>query len=124
MLRWFLGLVVASLGLGYLAAEGTLKFLRKYLQLEKRKDLKTLGVPSWLTGLVERLFFTTLVGTGHDVAIVVMLYIVGKMAIFWNTKYKKLPNLGERAGMSLVGTTLSLLFALIGGMICRGRICI
>lgn len=122
--RWFLGLGIVSLGFGFIAAGGTLRFLRKYLQLNKTEDSPALGIPAWLTGLIERLSFTTLVGLGYDAAIPIMVYIVVKIVVFWQTKYKKLPNLGERAGTSLVGTTLSLLFAMVGGMICKGRLCI
>lgn len=121
---WLLGLGVVSLGFGFLAAWITLRFLRKLLQLDKIEDPQTWGIPSWLTGLIERLFFTVLVGLGYDVALPVIAYIVLKIVVFWQIKYKNLPNLGERAGTSLVGTTLSLLFAMIGGMICKGRICI
>ena len=121
---WLLGLGIVSLGLGFLAAWGTLKYLRKILQLDKIEDPRALGIPSWLTGLTERLFCTIFVGLGYDVALPVMIYIVVKIVVFWQTKYRNLPNVGERAGTSLVGTTLSLLFAMVGGMICKGKICI
>jgi hypothetical protein len=124
VLRWLVGILVVSLGVGYLAAWGSLKVLRTSLQLDKGVASPRLGVPSWLIGLTERLFVTVLVGIGYDVAIPIILYIVVKMAIFWKTKYKGLPNVGERAGASLIGTAVSLLLALIGGMVCKGRICI
>jgi hypothetical protein len=123
-LRWLVGLLVVSLGGGFLAAWGSLKILRTHLQIEKRVASPRPAVSSWLTGLTERLVVTVLVGTGYDLAIPIILYIVVKMAIFWRTKYRGLPNVGERAGTSLVGTALSLLLALIGGMVCKGRICI
>ncbi len=100
--RWFLGLGVVSLGFGFLAAGGTLRFLRKYLQLNKANDPRMLGIPAWLIGITERLFFTTLVGMGYDVALPVMVYILVKIVFFWQAKYTKLPNLGEQAGTSVM----------------------
>jgi hypothetical protein len=121
---WLIGLGVVSLGAGFVVTWATLKFLRRILQLDKVEDPRSFGIPSWLTGLTERLVFTILVGVGVDVAIPVMIYILVKIVFFWQVKYRNLPNVGERVGTSLVGTTLSLLFAMIGGIIAKGRICI
>jgi len=123
VLRWFVGLLVVSLGIGYLAAWGSLRVLRTRLQLDNGVRPRH-TVASWLTGLTERLLVTVLVGTGYDIAIPIILYIVIKMIIFWKTTYRGLSNVGERAGTSLVGTAVSLLLAVIGGMVCKGRICI
>ena len=121
---WVLGLGFVSLGLGFLVSWATLKLIRTLLQLDKTGTPRTFCIHSWITGLTERFFFTVLVGLGYDVALLIMVYIAVKIVIFVRIKYKNLPNVGERVGTSLVGTTLSLLFAMLGGLICKGRICI
>ena len=61
LLYWALGLIV-SLGLGHVVVE------RFHTSLTKYSDLpgKQAGphVPPWVTGLVERLFFTLVIGLG------------------------------------------------------------
>ncbi len=78
-------------------------------------------VPSWFTGLVERLFFTILVGV-HGITlppVLMMTWIGLKLATNWNNKaYEAQPGLRVFAFRSLVLGLLSMTFALIGGLIC------
>ena len=120
-MNWILGLGF-SLVVGHFAVDYFLRELRKYMQLGDRPALPAgmNRVPPWLTGGLERLFFTLLVAfsvSGTSAAMVGWLAL--KMATNWNQ-----PEFGDDvkarsfAFSSLMAGVLSMLLALLGGLIC------
>ncbi len=85
-------------------------------RLFKRTDKE---VPGWVTGSVERLFFTVLVGLGVLGVPALMLVWLGlKMATNWNhPTWKDKPETRAYALSALLGGLVSMLFALIGGLL-------
>ena len=77
-----------------------------------------------LVGIIERLFFTILVAfniTGFPIAMIAWSGV--KIAVNWQAEKKETTYISScLAFCSLIGTLLSLLFALFGGFICRGYI--
>jgi hypothetical protein len=118
-----------GLGLAFALGAGQMTAVFKSV-LEKKCNIKTppkrlFGpveekfIPGWLTGLIERLFFTLLIafeisGTG----IAMVAWITVKMLQKWHGEHKNYSFLRLLSGM------VSMLFALVGGLICSGRICI
>lgn len=128
--RWAIGLIVA-IGLGALVPSQFLKYLRAYLGLGRKKTTATPGVkvvPAWLTGVVERLFFTLLVAFNISATAVSMIgWITVKMVTNWNAR-KLNPAAEDQqeainwAFSALLTGLVSMLFALLGGLIASGVI--
>lgn len=123
VVRWAIGLVV-SLGGGWLAAWGVLKLWRP----EEEDQDHGIGVPNWMMGLGERLFFTPVVGLELSGAVVAMMvWLTVKMVTGWN---RLTSDDGQRATdgaartrramASLFASLVSMFFALIGGLIGAG----
>jgi hypothetical protein len=122
---WSVGLIFA-LGVGGFFVWLFLKVLRSDLKLpDDNPDLKTRQVPPWLTGLVERFFFTiavALVMKALPVIITAMVtWLAVKMLANWNRPREETPELTARrargAIAALLGGLLSMLFALVGGLL-------
>ena len=141
---WFIGLAI-SLVVGHMVTSSLLVFLRRYLEKRKEKDkefskkqkiLTYIGidfyppkdpkekqVPYWITGPAERLFFTIVVAFNIPGAAVAMVgWITLKMISSRPYREKRAESVGispalpfEMAG--LLGNLLSMLFALVGGLI-------
>jgi hypothetical protein len=121
-MTWILGLGF-SLIAGHFAVEFFLSQLRKYMGLGDKPPLTQSyrGVPPWLTGGLERVFFTFLVAfevTGTPAAMIGWLAL--KLATNWNHPDYKDNRSEERAVAfsALVAGLVSMLFALLGGQIC------
>ena len=138
---WILGFAI-SMGLGQLLTRKFLFKIRNDLirflthdsedkELEetalKLKNKETLGSLDWMVGFVERGLFTLIIA--FDIsggAVAMMSWVLVKMVTNWN-KFQK-PELIYRgwAICSLMGSLVSMFFALIGGLFCRyglGLIC-
>ena len=85
--------------------------------------------PAWLTGLVERLFFTIIVAVDlSGIAIAMLAWLGLKLAINWNrlgidlgVEHSEI--LRARFGFSAaLAGLVSMIFALIGGLICQLRL--
>ena len=120
-----------SLGLGYVVVSLFLKCLRQYMKVEPKpgSDLRTKGVPSGLMGLVERLFFTIVIAFDISGASVAMIAWLGaKLASNWNLRAREAHDEEDRliavqfSVSAAVAGLLSMMFALLGGLICRGDI--
>jgi len=75
-------------------------------------------IPPWLTGVIERLFFTVVVAFNVPGAVVAMIAWLGvKMATDWNRPPATPP---AGAMSALLGGLVSMLFAVAGGLICSG----
>jgi len=118
---WVLGLGF-SLIAGHFAVELFLAQLRKYMGLSDKPPLlkSYKGTPPWLTGGLERTFFTFLVAfnvSGTPAAMIGWLAL--KLATNWNhPDYKDRPEARAFAFSGLLAGLLSMLFAVLGGQIC------
>lgn len=117
---WVIGLIF-SIGLGLVTGCFVNWLRHTKLGLPKRSDTV---VPPPLTGSLERLFFTILVGLNvPGFPIAMMAWLAVKMATNWN---RPTPTGGEPRDVrlwsfsGLLGGLVSMLFALLGGFICQG----
>ena len=121
MTQWVSGLSFSILA-GGIVTWLFLRLLRSTLGEMPR--LSQTGIPAWLTGIVERLFFTVLVGlevSGAPAAMIGGLAL--KLATDWNhPDWKEKTSAREFAVSALLGGLVSMLFALIGGLICAGKL--
>lgn len=132
--RWFFGLGIFALGLGWLYTCLFLKGIRSYIETKAMRRNETeiyneimpsLDVPSWLIGLTERTFFVFLVAFELSAVAVAMIgWLTVKMLYNWNILSDGKKNITVRslAFSALLANLISMLFALIGGLICRGSI--
>jgi hypothetical protein len=111
--RWILGLTV-SVGLGALVTE---YFLSRLRSRTRTKSYGVVGVPAGLTGVIERAFFTVVVAFDiSGTATAMMAWIGVKMAANWNATEQRDP---AGAFTAVLAGLISMLFALVGGLICR-----
>jgi hypothetical protein len=124
---WLLGLTWA-LVVGHLVTKFVLNRIRAFLVAARTAagDTGTLpwsigtGVPSWLTGTIERLFFTTAVAFElSGVATAMMAWMGVKLAANWNRPTAPPDPVGALALSAALGGLVSMFFALTGGVICR-----
>lgn len=132
--RWFFGLGIFALGIGWLSTFILVSVLDSYIQSkaaerkeEERYDKLVVApdIPSWLVGLVERTFFTILVAFNVSATAVAMIaWVTVKMLYSWDIAWSERGNITVRSLVlsALLGNLVSMLFALIGGLICRGSI--
>ncbi len=131
--RWVFGLGIFALGIGWLCTGLFLKGIRSHIKNKATErdeaglyeDIMTpLDVPSWLIGIMERTFFVILVTFDLSATAVAMIaWLTVKMLYNWNilTEEKNI-TIRSLAFSALLGNIVSMLFALIGGLICRGSI--
>ncbi|MFH2012571.1 MAG: hypothetical protein ABIJ37_07735 [Pseudomonadota bacterium] len=126
--QWLVGLTI-SLGIGHIVTHFSLKWLRSYIGIQKDDYLssKFKGVPGWLIGLIERLFFTFIIAfdvSGSATAMIV--WVATKMLSGWHRTgigdKLKIEDIVPISFSALLGSLVSMFFALIGGLICQGRI--
>ncbi len=120
--RWAFGLIF-SVGVGHLFLKHGLPWLRCRVTGEpKLGDDPGISASWW--GFLERPFFTIATAFSIAVAVPSMLAWIGlKMTVIWGHEKKTL----ERKWLpfpstSLYGNFVSMLFALIGGLICNGTL--
>jgi hypothetical protein len=129
MSQWtLLGIgAITSLGVGALACFLFDKFARAWLDAPE-PDTPRLRVPGWLTGTIERIFFTTLVAfdiSGYPTAMIG--WLVAKMAVTWTGRGTPKTDAEADANraddyrisnlITLLNGLVSMTFALIGGLI-------
>jgi len=124
--RWIVGFII-SLGAGQLGVSILLWWVRRHLGEENDPlpgNSIIRDVPPQLVGLVERLFFTLIVAFNVSGAAVCMaVWITVKMTSTWHRLLRENnPWAGPFALSSLLGNLVSMLFALIGGLVCGGKI--
>lgn len=126
MIRLLSGLAV-SLLLGAAVVQIVLWLVRRILGVGAKELLpqkaKVKGVPGWLTGVIERLFFTLLIAANvQGVPTAMMAWIGLKLATNWNhPRWKDEPaQWTVFAFTALLAGLVSMLFAYIGGWIVLG----
>lgn len=121
--RWILGWTV-SLLVGHCIISWGLSELREYAiglrGLDKCK-WKHRGIPPWLFGLIERIFFTLVIAFAVSGGAVAMIaWIAAKFAVIYCERSEVREECLPFMATSLYGSLASMLFALAGGLICRG----
>ena len=119
-MKWFIGLAF-SLGLGHLITD---LFVSKMWKREGNEKHKNKVMAFW-TGTIERLFFTLLVGFEMSgIPTVMVAWIIFKVAPDWERLKKETmaEELKGPAFVRLLGNVISMIFALVGGLICQGEI--
>jgi hypothetical protein len=119
-MNWFAGLAI-SLVLGYLIITFFVGRMRKGTEDEKYKDK---AMAFW-TGTIERLFFTLLVAFEMSgIPTVMVAWVIFKVAPDWERLTKETVKEDQKgpAFIRLLGNVLSMIFALIGGLICNEEI--
>ena len=123
--EWTFGLLFSLVG-GGITTWAFLKILRWWLGVPPKPRLSdgSKGVPPWVTGAVERLFFTVLIGFDVPAAPAAMIgWLALKLATNWNhPDWKEKPNARTFALSALLGGLISMLFAFLGGLICAGTL--
>ena len=124
---WAEGLLFA-IGVGHFCVKYPLDYLREKMGVNKpsrRAPIPTFNkqpsVPPPLTGSVERLFFTVLVGSSVDgYPTAMMAWLALKLASNWNHKdMEGKPGARALALTALLAGIVSMLFAVWGGFIVR-----
>jgi hypothetical protein len=107
-----------SLILGHFAVSLVLEWLRR--DLGKEAALPGEELPAWIVGTVERIFFTlALAGGLPGVSVAMMLWIATKMAATWGNRSQERPDIETLRSIALLGSVVSMTFALIGGWVVR-----
>ncbi len=122
MVRWLFGLGVA-LVVGGIVTWIFLAAIRRYLGAYKpAPDVK--GVPAWLTGVIERLFFALVIAFNITGAAIAMIgWLTLKMVTNWNRPGPEQDRVRiVNAFAALLAGIISMLFAMVGGLIIRGDI--
>jgi len=124
--RWAIGMAF-SLLIGAFTTWAFLTWLRAHLKLGEdplgRQAHGTLPVPPWLTGGMERLFFTSIIGLGISGAPIAMIgWITVKMVSNWNRPGIDPTDARPVRGAfsALLAGLVSMFFAGVGGVVCRG----
>ena len=120
MRQWVIGLAVSVIA-GGIFTWLFLKGLRWQFDVPSNQPK---GIPSWLTGVVERIFFTVIIGLGvQDVPTTMIAWLGVKLAANWNhPDWQDKPNARTFAFAALLAGLVSMLFAFIGGLICAGKL--
>ncbi len=124
---WLIGLTFSVVG-GGLVTWAFLKILRKWMRLppKPKTDGKKAprGVPPFVTGAVERLFFSILVAFSVEgFAAAMVAWIALKLATNWNRDFWKKTSSARLYGFSaLLAGLVSMLFAFLGGLITKGEL--
>lgn len=131
--RWLIGLMISVI-LGGILTWIFLTLLRVHTNLGKDpQDIADTSrpVPPWLTGVVERAFFTTILGLNVSGVPTAMIAWIGlKMVTNWNREgahpapsdFVKQTRWIRGAFTALLAGLVSMLFAALGGVICRGSV--
>lgn len=109
---------------GGVVTGGLLAGLRRGATLGPKPKLKQPRVPAWITGAVERFVFSVLVALNvSGVAPAMVGWLALKMAANWNRKdLDDNPKARGFALSALLAGLVSMLFATVGGLICRGEL--
>lgn len=125
MKEWAIGMTF-SLVVGGFATWLFLKILRRWLGTSPKPRLShgSKEVPPWLTGALERLFFTVLIGFEISGATTAMVgWLALKLATNWNhPDWKEKPDARTFAFSALLGGLVSMFFALLGGLVCGRKL--
>src|SRR5215510_6686967 len=122
-MKWVIGILFSLIG--DIVTRFFLKGLRYKLGTLPKPRISAGGkeVPPWLTGALERLFFTVLIGFEIPGVVTAMVgWLALKLATNWNhPDWKDKSDARTFAFSALLGGLVSMFFALLGGLICAGK---
>jgi hypothetical protein len=121
IINWSIGLLGFAVIFGYFITALFTSKLRKHAEEGVTPD----KVMAFWTGTIERLFFTLLVAFEMSgIPTVLVAWIIFKVAPDWDRlkKETQAEDLKGPAFVRLLGNVLSMIFALVGGLICSGKI--
>ena len=124
IIRWILGLSLSLFG-GFFAAKIVRDNLISFGNNPQRDQLTGAArVEGWKTGIIERFFFTIVVGLQYPGALPGMMMWLGlKLATNWNhPDFSQNREARTRAFIALLVGLVSMSFALIGGVVCASSI--
>ena len=100
-------------------------WLRQDLNIKALQEPGEHKVSSIVTGLLERLLFTFLVAFDiSGTAIAMIVWLATKMTINWDkiSHPKDNPEIRSLTLSALLAGLVSMFFALVGGLVCRGQL--
>jgi hypothetical protein len=117
-MKWVYGLFV-SLILDQFITWLSIRSMRKGMETPDHNRVK-----SWITGTIERTFFTfAIIYNLPGVLVAMIAWIAAKMVAAWNT-IEEFPDIEKLRISALLGGIISMFFAMLGGLIIRGCIVI
>jgi hypothetical protein len=122
--------VIFALGFGHFFVEGFYRWLlRSYQTHDPKAARKPEPIPGALTGFVERSLFTLIVALEFEGAVTAMMaWIAAKMLANWSRTGPTNESKEDRdarilgAFVALLASAVSMIFALVGGLIAAGKI--
>jgi hypothetical protein len=115
--KWTVGIVL-SVVVGGFVTSFFLALLRWSVAAKKPEGTK--GVPAWLTGAIERAFFTVVIGLGYSEVLAAMIAWLGvKLAANWKARLRE-PDGRVFAISAVLAGLVSMLFAYMGGLVVSG----
>lgn len=121
--QWTLGLTIAALG-GHYATKYFLERLRQEMNLGDKPIFEQSSewrrVTPWVTGVVERVFFTVAIAMNLSGTVGAMVgWLALKLATNWNhPDWKHEARARSFAFSALLGGLVSMFFAVVGGEVC------
>lgn len=121
--QWIIGLIF-SLIIGSFVTALFLYTLRGLMGLGDKPKPEVKRVPPYVTGIVERLVFTILIGLDiQGIPQAMIGWLALKFATNWNSDlWKKDPKTRSFAFTALLAGLISMLMAVLGGFICKGSL--
>ena len=127
LLRWTVGLVGVSWGLGALVTHNFVQALLRKVDptviplLQPGEELplrKHMWLTRWLTGFIERTFFTVAIAASlPGITIAMVAWGALKGVAHWNNFEGKFR---VYAYVGFLGTIVSMMFAMLGGLLAKG----
>lgn len=127
LVLWLSGYII-SMVLGGIVVWLFITFLRCYLKIAPvpKSDNDVLHVPAWITGVIERVFFTTVVAFEVPGAAIAMIgWLTLKMVTNWNRPGRNAEEdktAVPRAFSALLAGLVAMLFSMLGGLVCSGKL--
>jgi hypothetical protein len=128
VVRWIFGLVGVDVIIGYFLSYGWYALLCKLMGEDQKYKLwppyplkENNYQTGHLTGILERIFFTTAIATAMGgTAIAMMAWITVKYYILWPGFTRIEPT--KRGTVSLLSSMGSMLLAILGAEVCKGKL--
>ena len=123
LIRWAVGLLGVALIAGHFLTRWFVQYLNRKIETDEENSPWS-KIPSWLRktliGFVERTFFTVVIAVDlSGTAIAMIGWTALKGTLYWASFKEKYPG---NVLVAIIGSLVSLLFAIIGAQICKGRL--
>ena len=114
--------ILAGLSISLILGHFVVPLVSEWLRRDLGKGATFPGdeLPEWIVGTVERIFFTLAVAAGlPGGSVAMMLWIATKMGATWEDRSQEKPNIEALRLAALLGSVVSMTFAMIGGWVVR-----